>query len=178
MSPSRNAKPGQWGLCFLQPGGQAEQGPSGMGHPRGPCGSVSATVLPPGNVSTRVCKRRGEPRGQLGLGAGWSLQGANGSFPRAVLGWGSRDPPCMQESSLVGGFNLSLETALPWSDPWGEGRPEWDMRLPLPLVASPHLALPSCLERHLNNSCVGRLGQGCPVKSRDLVPLSRSWETP
>lgn len=43
---------------------------------------------------------------------------------------------------------------------------------------SPHLALPSCLERHLNNSCVGRLGQGCPVRSRGLVPPSRSCETP
>ena len=95
-----------------------------------------------------------------------------------MLGWGPRDSPCIQESSLVGGFNLSLETVLLWSDPWGEGWPEWDVRLPPPLVASPHLALPSCLERHLNNSCVGRLGQGCPVRSRGLVPLSRSWETP
>lgn len=29
-----------------------------------------------------------------------------------MLDWGPRDLPCVQESSLVGGCNLSLETAL------------------------------------------------------------------
>lgn len=83
-------------------------GPLCEGAPPGtPWGYVSHCVTPRHCVH-RVCKRRGEPRRQLGLGAGWSLQGANG----AVLDWGPRDPPCVQESSLVGGCNLSLETAL------------------------------------------------------------------
>lgn len=41
-----------------------------------------------------------------------------------MLGWGPPDSPCVQESSLVGGFNVSLEAALTWSDPWGQGWPE------------------------------------------------------
>lgn len=95
LSPSRNAKPGQWGLCSPQPGGQAEQSPSGRGHPWGPYGAVAVTILPPGTMSTWVCKRRGEPRGQLGLGAGWSLQGANGSFPeRCWAGVPGTHPAC------------------------------------------------------------------------------------
>ena len=43
-----------------------------MGHPRGPCGAVSATVSPPGTVSTGFAKGEVSP----GDSWAWVLDGA------------------------------------------------------------------------------------------------------
>lgn len=102
LSPSTNAKPVPWGLCSQRPmeGGLSRAPPPpprGTGTARLPCregaplgtGGGLCHCLLTGTVSALVYKRRGEPRGWLGLGAGPDPSGSKPGLPGAVPGLGS-----------------------------------------------------------------------------------------
>lgn len=100
-SPSTDAKPVLWGLCSQRPmeGGLSRVPPSTgstgtaqlpcrQGAPPGTGGGLCHCLLT-GTVSALVYKRRGEPRGWLGLGAGPDPSGSKPGLPGAVPGPGS-----------------------------------------------------------------------------------------
>lgn len=165
-------------------GGKAEQSPPGStctarlpcreGAPPGTGGGLCHCLLT-GTVSALVYKRRGEPRGWLGLGAGPDPSGSKPGLPGAVPGPGSPAAhaahPAHGRSALGEDFiSAQRQQCRPTVSPGdraGQGGP-WYTAPALPLLPRrQQVGLGRCLD----NCRWGRLGPASPTRSRNRPPF-------